>query len=208
MSPDAVPLWPQDEDLVAATAADGRPRLRVARPSRAEIVLGRGSREELELDLAAVHADGVPVLRRRGGGCAVLLDPGNVVVSLVLPAPGIGDNPRWFRRITDWLVAALGDLGHGDLRQEGVSDLAQGDRKVGGSALYRTKGLLYYSTTLLAAPDTAAMERWLRHPPREPTWRRGRLHRDFVGALAPVTSPAALAAALRATLDPARVPEA
>jgi lipoate-protein ligase A len=207
MSLELFPLWSQDEDLVAATAADGRPRVRVARPARAEIVLGRGSREDLELALDAVRADGAPVSRRRGGGCAVVLDPGNVVVSLALPAPGIGDNPRWFRRITDWLVAALARLGHDGLRQEGVSDLAQGDRKVGGSALYRSKGLLYYSTTLLAAPDTAAMERWLAHPPREPAWRRGRAHRDFVGALAPAAGPEELAAALRATLDPAAIPE-
>ncbi len=239
---DDYPAWTRDDDLVAATAADGVARVRVWRPTRTEVVLGRGSRPALELRLDAVAADGVPVLRRRGGGCAVVLDPGNVVVSLALPAPGIGDNPRWFRRISDWLIAALADLGHDGVRQEGISDLVQDDRapddrapddraqadraqadraqagslqtlprqavrKIGGSALYRAKGLLYYSTTLLAAPDVSAMERWLAHPPREPDYRRGRRHADFVGALAPPTTPAALAAGLTARLDPATIPD-
>ena len=35
--------------------------------------------------IEAVLDDGVPVLRRRGGGCAVLLDPGNLVVAAALP---------------------------------------------------------------------------------------------------------------------------
>lgn len=195
--------WDRDDDLVAAVQADGSARVRLWRPDRPHIVLGRGSDADRELNLDAVRADGVPVCRRRGGGCAVVLDPGNLVVSLGAPAPGIGDNPRWFRRITDWLTQALAACGHPGLRQEGVSDLAQGDRKVGGSALYRAKGLLYYSTTILVAPDVAAMERWLAHPPREPEWRRGRTHRDFVGPLAPRTTADALAAALRARLDPA-----
>ena len=66
------------------------------------------------------------------------------------------------------------------MRQRGISDLALGDRKVGGSAIYREKGLLYYSTTLLIEPDVEGMERWLAHPPREPEYRAGRGHGEFV----------------------------
>ena len=206
MAPDdAYPAWARDDDLVAATAGDGAARVRVWRPDATEVVLGRGSHAAVELDLDAVRTDGVAVRRRRGGGCAVVLDPGNVVVSLTLAAPGIGDNPRWFRTITDWMVRSLAALGHEGVRQAGISDLVQGDRKVGGSALYRAKGLLYYSTTLLAAPDVDVIERWLRHPPREPDYRRGRPHRAFVAGLRPASDPAALAAALARTLDPTQL---
>jgi hypothetical protein len=42
------------------------------------------------------------------------------------------------------------------------------------------------------------MERYLAHPPREPGYRRGRRHRDFVGSIGGST--AALARSLEQTL--------
>lgn len=175
--------WLQDEDLIGAARAAGGPRVVCRRHGSRELVLGRGSRPELELKVDAVLADAVPVFRRRGGGCAVLLDPGNLVFSLALPLPGIGGSRRAFAAISAELVRALAAFGIPGVERRGVSDLALGDRKIGGSAIYREKGLLYYSTTLLVAPDLAGMERWLAHPPREPDYRAGRGHGSFLGGI-------------------------
>lgn len=187
-----------DEEALAATRADGVPRARVYpfpgvphRPgsnagqgaSPVAVVLGRGGRPEVELHLDAIAADRVPVLRRRGGGCAVVLDPGNLIVSVALPLPGLGGIRSAFARISAWLIEALARAGVPDVQQEGISDLARGDRKIGGACIFRTQGLLYYSTTLLVAPDLEAIERYLAHPPREPAYRRGRSHREFLGRL-------------------------
>ena len=179
-----------DDHLVRATADDGRPRLAVYRPQRVEVVLGRGSRPDREIDAEACLADGVVISRRRGGGCAVVLDPGNVIVSAVLPAEGIGNNTRHFQTITRWLCAALERLGVPDVSRRGISDLALARRKIGGSCIFRTRGLLYYSTTLLVTPDLALMDRYLPHPPREPDYRAGRPHRQFVSPLHPDPWPA------------------
>jgi len=149
-------------------------------------VLGRGSDPEVEVELPAVTADGVALLRRRGGGCAVLLDPGNLVVSVVLPLPGLGDIKRCFARISSWLIEGLRTAGVAGVRQRGVSDLAVGERKIGGSCIYRAKDLLYYSTTLLVDPRLDLVERYLRHPPREPAYRRHRRHAAFMGTLLPL----------------------
>ncbi len=184
--------WITDEALIQATRADGRPRVAAYPYPERHLVLGRGSRPELELNLSAVLADSLPVFRRRGGGCAVLLDPGNLIVSVVLPLPGIGETKRTFAAISDRLIDLLAACGVPRLTQRGISDLALGDRKVGGSSIYREKGLLYYSTTLLLAPDLSGMVRWLAHPPREPGYRDGRRHEDFVGEIA-VSDPAACA---------------
>jgi lipoate-protein ligase A len=70
-----------------------------------------------------------------------------------------------------------------DVTQRGVSDLALGDRKLGGSCLRRERGLAHYTTTLLVDPDLALLDRYLQHPPREPDYRAGRTHRDFVTTL-------------------------
>ena len=183
-----LPAWGHDEDLIADLRADARPRARAyawppADAPLVAVVVGRGGDPAVEVDLAAARADDVPVLRRRGGGCAVVLDPGNVIVSLALPLAGVGGITSAFATISAWLIGALARCGLPGVRPEGTSDLALAERKVGGSCLWRTKGLVYYSTTLLVAPDLALAHRYLPHPPREPAYRAGRPHRDFMGSL-------------------------
>ena len=199
--------WLQDEPLIEATRGDGQPRVSVCPCPRRELVLGRGSKPEVELKLELVLDDEVPVFRRRGGGCAVLLDPGNLIVSVVLPLPGIGNTKRAFGAISERLIGALADCGVPGVTQRGISDLASGERKVGGASIYREKGLLYYSATLLIAPDLAGMERWLAHPPREPAYRRGRRHEEFVAGVEG-WSPASGAEALAGRIDVEEVMDA
>jgi len=178
-----LPLWDHDDDLIDAVREDGVARTRVRRCRDVEVVIGRGGKVGVELDMPAIAADGVPVLRRRGGGCAVVLDPGNLIVSLVAPLPGVGGVTSAFAACTEWLCRGLAAAGAPGVRGDGVSDLVLDDRKVGGSCIYRTRGLVYYSTTLLIASDISLVERYLPHPPREPEYRRGRRHGDFMGAL-------------------------
>ena len=177
-----------DEELITAAKGAARPLARaLAWPPpgapRVAIVLGRGGKPEVEVSLAAAAGDGVPLLRRRGGGCAVVLDPGNVVVSLAWPQPGLGGVTTAFTRASSWIIDLLSRCGVTGVTREGVSDLAWEGRKVGGSCLWRTQGLAYYSTTLLVDPDLTLVERYLPHPPREPVWRAGRTHREFMGRL-------------------------
>ena len=173
-----------DDDLIEATQHDAHPRVRVYRPSQVAVVLGRGSRPETEVDIEAVQKDGVPLLRRRGGGCSVVLDEGNVIVSIVLPLSGIGAISKAFDEISSWMTYALSQAGVYNVHQAGISDLVLGEHKIGGACIYRTRGLLYYSTALLFRPDLDLVERYLKHPPREPDYRAGRTHRAFMGSLA------------------------
>ena len=200
---DTLPGWDLDADLVAAVAAGAPARVRVLRSASPQVVVGRGGRAGVEVDLAAARAAGVPVLRRPGGGCAVLLDRGNLVVSLVAPMSGIGGVTSAFRAATAWVVDGLAGCGVAGVAGDGVSDLVLDDRKVGGSCIQRTRGLVYYSTTLLFDPDLDLMERLLPHPPREPGYRRGRPHRAFLGriGLPPDGDPGAFARRLERTLS-------
>jgi len=175
----------EDESLLRATINDGQPRIRVYRPGRTAVVLGRGSDPFRELRLETCLADRVPLLRRRGGGCAVVIDPGNVIVSVVLAAEGINHTRRYFNFLTDWLIGGLSRSGYPDVYRDGTSDLVLENKKIAGSCVYRTKGLLYYSATLLAAPEIEKIERYLQHPPREPNYRHGRRHRGFLRCLIP-----------------------
>jgi lipoate-protein ligase A len=172
-----------DDDLIEATRADGRPRVRVERFRGHAVVIGRGGRPEVELNHDAILEDGVEVFRRHGGGCAVFLDPGNIIVSVVWPLPGLGGIKQAFNDISNALIKGLAEAGLPGVTQEGISDLVLDGRKIGGSCIYRSRDLLYYSTTLLIDPDLELVERYLKHPPREPDYRHGRSHAEFMGSI-------------------------
>ncbi len=191
--------YDRDEALIATARSSGGAQLAVYPHAGRAVVVGRGGDPDVETRPAVIAADGVPLLRRRGGGCAVVLDEGNLVVSLALPMAGIGGITGAFTAITRWLVAGLADSGVPSVVQAGVSDLALGDRKLGGSCIWRTRGLVYYTTTLLVCPAWDLITRYLPHPPREPAYRRGREHRAFLTCLEELgleASPAAFGATL------------
>lgn len=178
-----LPPYARDETLIESARVAQQPHLAVYQHPDTAVVVGRGGDPTVETRPDLIAQDGVPLLRRRGGGCAVVVDPGNLVISLVLPVPGIGAITAAFAEISGALAAVLADVGVPGVRQAGVSDLAVADRKLGGSCIWRTRGLLYYSTTLLVDPDWSRIDRYLPHPPREPEYRRGRPHREFLISL-------------------------
>ena len=180
-----LPMVPYDidDEMLTRTLDDGWPRVRVYEPPQVAVVIGRGGHQELELKTANISADGVPLYQRPGGGCSVVLDPGNLVVSIVAPLPGIGEIKSSFAAISDWLITALTACDVPGVKQRGISDLAIGERKIGGSCMHRTRDLVYYSTTILLDPDLDLVDRYLLHPPREPDYRAGRTHRKFMGSL-------------------------
>lgn len=180
---DGIRPYEREDELVAEARATGRALCRVYRPDGVAVVIGRGGDAARELHEAAITADGVPVFRRPGGGGAVVLDPGNVIVALVLPLPGLGGIPAAFKLASDVVISALAACGVAGVTQRGISDLALGDRKLGGSCLRRERGLAHYTATLLVDPDLALLDRYLQHPPREPDYRAGRAHLDFVATL-------------------------
>jgi len=194
-----------DEALLCAAGNEERPQLAVYRFPEVAVVIGRGGDPAKELHQAAIADDGVPLLRRRGGGCAVVLDPGNLVVSVAVPLAGIGGISSAFCTLSHWLIGCLDRCGIPQVATAGVSDLILTGRrsgtpdpggppidgqKIGGSCIWRTRDLLYYTTTLLVDPRFELMERYLRHPPREPAYRQGRSHSAFTTSLAATGYPA------------------
>jgi lipoate-protein ligase A len=62
--------------------------------------------------------------------------------------------------------------------------VAIGDLKISGNAQARKWRAVLLHGTLLVDADVELMEAVLRHPRKEPEYRRGRAHRDFVVTLA------------------------
>lgn len=204
MDPRILP-YDYDDDLMAL--APGTPALRIQPFGHRAVVAGRGSDLAAEIHLSLVSADGIPVYRRKGGGCSVVLDPGNLMVTLAFGAPGIGGIRELFDSCTRWLARRLQDAGIQGVYRAGISDLAVDDRKIAGSCFYRTRGAALFSAAVLVNPDLDLIDRYLAHPPREPGYRRGRSHGAFVAGLNRYY-PGVTAAALARELSdgPARLP--
>jgi lipoate-protein ligase A len=185
-----------DQHLLDRVRHTGEPEIAVYPFAFPAVVAGRGSDLEAEIRLSRCARDHVPVFRRKGGGCSVFLDPGTLILSIILPAKGFAGIQRLFNQCNHSLIQALEVAGLSGIYQDGVSDLVLANHKVGGTSLYRSKNLAYYSASLLVSTDLDAMDRYLFHPPREPDYRKHRSHKDFVMRLDkafPSLTPAALA---------------
>jgi lipoate-protein ligase A len=148
--------------------------------ARPVVVIGRAGRIEEQVCAEACRADGVEVLRRGSGGGAVLLGPGCLNYSLVF---SLDAKPEWrnvgrsFREILSRMADALG------AGVCGQSDLVWRGRKVSGNSQRRTADKLLQHGTLLYRFDGELAARYLLEPTRQPEYRRGRQHTEFLGNL-------------------------
>lgn len=194
-----------DDILVSHVKETGKPVAHISPFQKTVIVAGRGSRIHDEIDLSAAFQDNMPILKRKGGGCSVVLDPGNLIVSVAFPAKGFLNIGPLFQRTCDWLIKGLKTAGISNVYQDGISDIVINNQKVGGSCFYRTKGVAYFSASILVDADLTLINKYLRMPPRQPDYRQNRSHLDFVSnltAFSPGIRTDRLALDLSQLLDP------
>ena len=168
-----------DEDLLA----DGKSVVRLWESSRECVVLGNSGKPERDLHLEECRRAAIPVLSRCSGGGAVLLGPGCLNYSLVMPL-SLYPECRDVRYSMKWILnRMIQALGLPELNCAGHSDLALNGRQVSGNAQRRTRDAILHHGTLLYGFDAARAELFLRAPVREPSYRKGRSHREFLGNL-------------------------
>ncbi len=178
-----------DLDLLDRVLRGGGPAVRVWEAREVCVVLGRSNRAEQEVRLEACARDGVPVYRRRGGGGAVVLAPGCLVASWARPLADPVRAGRGLEASVRLLARALAEATGVRLEVRGTGDLCAGDRKVAGSTVYARRGGFLYQASVLVSMDLGLVDRYLRHPSREPPYRRGRPHRAFLTTLVAAGGP-------------------
>lgn len=173
-----------DEALVEAVEEQGpvAETLRIWQPAGPLVVVGRSSKAAEEVDLERCAALDVPVLRRISGGAAIVAGSGCLMYAVALsyderPALRAIDQAHAF--VLGKLVAALRTLGH-HVESAGTSDVALAGRKVSGNSLRCLRRSLLYHGTLLYDCSLELVGRLLRTPPRQPAYRAGRTHAEFV----------------------------
>ncbi len=129
------------------------------------------------------ESDGIPVYKRPSGGETVVLSPGTICVSALQPETRLISPKIYFKAFNEKIVKGLNNLGIRDVRTDGISDICIGDKKILGSSIYRDKNRVLYHAVLNRAESVETIEYYLKHPPREPEYRNGRSHSDFVTSL-------------------------
>ena len=148
------------------------------------IVLGQSNLLDQSVYIGRAAVDGVPVYKRPSGGETVALSPGTLVVSILKRGDGLRSPRLYFNAYNEKIMQALRGLGVKNLSANGISDICVGDQKILGSSIYRNKDRVFYHGVLNRAESVDVIERYLKHPLREPVYRDGRSHKDFVTSLA------------------------
>lgn len=170
----------RDIELLADTIDARRSWFRTWTTAQHTVVVGRAVDVQTEVSIESCRELDVPIVRRPSGGRSVVVGPGTVQYTFTLPyglsteLASISSSKRFCNRL---LVNGLGDS---RISTEESGDLMIGDRKVGGLALKRARDAMLLHGTLLVAADILLLSRLLLHPLREPAYRCGRPHADFL----------------------------
>ncbi len=194
----------EDFALLDRVEEGAAPAVRVWSCTEPAAVVGVGQDAAVEVDLDHCRRAGVAVLRRASGGGAVVVGRGTLQYAFALPytlSPALHDIGASKALCNELLIRALAEAGTGaDMYADRSGDLMVGDRKAGGLALRRRRRAMLLHGTILVQADIQLLAGALRHPSREPDYRAGRAHQEFLinlGAVDEVVFAAALTAALR-----------
>jgi len=174
--------------------------LRFWEPANYFVVVGYGNQVATEVNTSACAAEGIPILRRCSGGGTVLQGPGCLNYSLLLKIEEHGSlasitaaNRFIMERNREAIERegrrqkAEGRIvirGCTDMVLEPQSSTTEAHLKFSGNAQRRRKQFLLFHGTFLLQFDLTLIDRFLRMPSKEPDYRQGRSHKDFLTNLA------------------------
>lgn len=157
--------------------------LRFWEPTRPFVVVGYANQVSVEVNQDYCRRQRIPILRRCSGGGTVLQGPGVLNYSLVLR---IADSPALagIAGTNDFVMErhrrALQELLGARVEKQGHTDLAIGGLKFCGNAQRRRKEFLLFHGSFLLNTDIGLIQKVLPLPSRQPDYRAGRTHVDFL----------------------------
>ncbi|QDV71060.1 Lipoate-protein ligase LplJ [Rosistilla carotiformis] len=175
-----------DEALLESADATGRAGdgevLRLWKFDSPTVVVGRGSKVADEVNREFCERVSIPILRRCSGGTSVTVGPGCLLYSLVLSTdlrPQLKDLDQVHQFVMQTIREAIGGL-LGRVQFQGTCDLTWQNRKFSGNSLRVARRHVLYHGTLLYDFPIDLVQNTLRVPPRQPDYRGGRTHDQFV----------------------------
>jgi lipoate-protein ligase A len=168
--------------LLAAEESEIGPILRLWESPVFAVVLGASSRLREDVYTDICQAEGVAIGRRSSGGGTVVIGPGALNVTVVLSresGPGLHavDTAQHF--VLERIATSLRQH---DPRVQvlGSGDLTTDRRKFAGSAQRRLRHHFLVHVSILYNFPLERIGRYTALPKRQPRYREGRTHQDFL----------------------------
>jgi lipoate-protein ligase A len=146
------------------------------------VVVGRACKVREDCLEEKCTRDAVKILRRISGGGTVLQGPGCVNYSAVL----FYESDKGYSSIRSSYRNILGKMSE-VMRARGLnvtfyptSDLTLDGRKISGNAQARKRKYFLHHGTFLYDFDLERVSSYLKHPGKEPEYRKGRTHKNFL----------------------------
>ncbi|MDR3653075.1 MAG: hypothetical protein P4L34_08905 [Paludibacter sp.] len=152
-------------------------------PDKFYVVLGASNHAIDSLNMENIKRDNITVLKRPSGGQTVVLTPNNIIIAAVYFDQKDIHPKEIFNRVNRLIISTIEKSGIHDLSLMGISDIAISGKKILGSAIYRSKDALLYHAVLNLGEPASTFEKYLKHPVKEPDYRQGRSHSEFVTSL-------------------------
>ncbi|KAL4423656.1 hypothetical protein ABPG75_000957 [Micractinium tetrahymenae] len=144
------------------------------------VVLGVSGKPDQLVHLPLAAQQRVPLIKRFTGGGTVVVDADTIFTALIMQQqslPEVAAYPRPVMQYTEQLFAAA-FAPHGPFRLR-ENDYCYGERKFGGNAQAITKSRWVHHTSFLWDFQEERMA-LLKQPERQPEYRQGRDHLEFV----------------------------
>jgi lipoate-protein ligase A len=155
----------------------------VWQPEETVIVLGHSNSIESSLYTDAIITDNLSVMKRPSGGEAVGLAESTVAFTVARRFSVMIPFRDYFKIVNSVVFIGLEEIGVSGLGSNGISDITIGNRKILGSSMRKVTDKLVYHAVLNLEQDPSFFRKYLRHPCREPDYRAGRSHDEFVTSL-------------------------
>ena len=151
-------------------------------PEDIYVVLGNANKVETECYSQNCLNDKVSLLKRYGGGGTVVLHSGCIILSLGMWVKDYFKNDLYFSLLNKSVISTLSEINSGfkSFSQKGISDICYGDKKNIGTSLFRSRNYLLYQASIIFDPKLKLIERYLKHPSKEPAYRKNKDHKDFL----------------------------
>ncbi|BBH54332.1 lipoate--protein ligase family protein [Fluviispira sanaruensis] len=170
-------LWPE----FSLDAANKAPFLiRFFETQKNVVVLSSSNKAEKEVNEIECVKNNIPILQRKGGGGTVVLGNGCLILTFAFYGKDVFGNSKYFQMINNLWIDSLEKAGCPKLNQQGISDISYINKKIAGTSIFRKKHLLVYQGSLLVNPNLDLISKLLCHPSREPEYREGRSHEQFL----------------------------
>lgn len=172
--------WSQ---IKSETHGDLPIRFRFFESKSSVVVLANSNKEVSEVNSEECEKDNIPILKRKGGGGTVVLTEGCLILTFASYMKDLYKNKKYFHLINSLWIEALEAIGIQGLEEKGLSDIVFKGKKLCGTSLFRKRNLLVYQGSLLVNPNLNFIAKYLKHPSREPEYRKNRDHLSFMTSL-------------------------